>query len=126
MRVADEDELAEFSMSFNQGEGGFHQLSPGIIFLPDATLFQWGLKDSAVEIRNMPVLMDMSDPTAQGLTLIFWSHSPITTTDELRNMHELALQFGDSSVQSPAGWALMPASTPEHLMITLSSQSDAN
>lgn len=48
----------------------------------------------------------------------------MTTMDDLKNMHDLELQFGQSIIQSPAGWTLDPISRDEHFRITFSLQSD--
>ncbi|RUO31081.1 hypothetical protein [Aliidiomarina soli] len=109
--------IFELPMHFAQGDGGFHQLEPAVIFLPNAEMLQLTMQGRVIDVRNAPALADMRDPIERRATFSFWSQSPMTTMDALKNMHDLDLQFGQSVIQSPAGWILDPDSTNEHLRI---------
>lgn len=111
-----EDTRLELPMAFSGGEKGFHQLEPNLIFLPNAKTFQLTMQDRVIDVRNAPVLADLRQMERE-LKYSFWSQSPIITIEALENMNDLALQFGQSSIQSPVGWTLDPRSTDEHLRI---------
>lgn len=117
------DGRIEFPMHFAQGDEGFYQLEPSVIFLPNAIMLQINTQAVVIDVRNVPILVNMSGVDEQGATLTLWSQSPITTMNDLEDMHDLDLQFGESIVQSPAGWTLDPISTDEHLRINFSIQS---
>ncbi|RUO31085.1 hypothetical protein [Aliidiomarina soli] len=117
VNAVSKDGSIELPMHFAQGDGGFHQLEPAVIFLPNAEMLQLTMQGSVIDVRNAPALADMRDPIERGATFSFWSQSPMTTVDALKNMHDLDLQFGQSVIQSPAGWILDPDSTNEHLRI---------
>lgn len=112
------DGRVELPMSFSGGEKGFYQLEENLLFLPNAETFQLTMPDSMIDVRNAPVLADMRKLGEREVTYSFWSQSPIITIDALENMNDLKLQFGQSIIQSPAGWTLAPTSTNEHLQIT--------
>ena len=111
-----DDDRAALPMHFSS-KAGFHQFEPSLIFLPFADTVQLTHQDSQIDIRNAPALIDMRNLTDQGATLSFWGQAPMTTKDALNSMHDLDLQFGESVIQSPAGWTLDPTSTNEHLRI---------
>ena len=69
--------------------------------------------------RNAPVLADIRSALANEVTMSIWSQSPMTTMEDLRKMQDLEIRFGQSIIQSPAGWKLDPTSTNEHLQIAL-------
>lgn len=115
------DGQIELPMHFSQGEGGFHQLEPAVIFLPKAQTLQLTLEGSVIDVRDMPVLVDMSDAIDRGVTLSVWSQSPITSLKALKDMADLGIQFRQTIIQSPAGWTIDPASTEEHIRVNLQS-----
>ncbi|RUO26870.1 hypothetical protein CWE09_09325 [Aliidiomarina minuta] len=118
INVVMDDGRVELPMSFSGGDEGFHQLEVNLIFLPNAETLQLTMQGSVIDIRNAPVLADMRKVMEGEVTYSFWSQSPMTTMDALKNMKDLDLQFGQSIIQSPAGWTLGPTSTSEHLRIT--------
>lgn len=118
VNAVSKDGSIELPMHFAQGDGGFHQLESAVIFLPNAEMLQLTMQGRVIDVRNAPALADMRDPIERGAIFSFWSQSPMTTMDALKNMHDLDLQFGQSIIQSPAGWTLDPDSTNEHLRIT--------
>lgn len=115
--VVMDDGRIELPMHFSGGEAGFHQLETSLIFLPFAETLQLTHKDSRIDVRNVPALVDMRNAHDRGATLSFWSQAPMITMDALNGMRDLDLQFGESVIQSPAGWTLDPTSTNEHLRI---------
>lgn len=118
LSVVINDGRAELPMSFFGGDKGFHQLEENLLFLPNAETFQLTMPDSMIDVRNAPVLADMRKLGEREVTYSFWSQSPIITIDALESMNDLKLQFGQSIIQSPAGWTLDSTSTNEHLRIT--------
>ncbi|MCL5051055.1 MAG: hypothetical protein M1473_11145 [Firmicutes bacterium] len=109
------EETAGFHTHFSAGQAGFHQLSPSVIFLPEAAMFQLDIPQITADIRSAPLLFDISKFRFQ-----VWSHTPITTLDDLNAMGELDLKFGESKIYAPINWQVESSSTDAHIHITLS------
>ena len=109
-------------MKFNAGNAGFHELEKSLLLLPDPHSFQITSEQSLVDIRTLPVRIDMRALAEGGVRISVWSKDPWLQIQGLRSFdktQKLELFFGDSSVVTEATWQLDSTSTAEHVVLRL-------